>query len=181
VERTLLASVGHLLKVKETNRAGSVRFGPEAQYKEAKEEDWYLALAKAHYIVEPRLKDPVKALNGTLDSEEERLFISSTVPEVFGKHTWQIVEPQRPLSTLTKDNEIFSRQRVDFSYESTQWKLVFEVDGDQHKDNGQSILDKKRDTALQEAGWKVVRLSAAEVRQGTAVKRLSKAGEALAQ
>lgn len=180
VERTLLASVGHLLKVKETNRAGSVRFGPEAQYKEAKEEDWYLALAKAHYIVEPRLKDPLKALNGTLDSEEERLFISSTVPEVFGKHTWQIVEPQRPLSTLTKDNEIFSRQRVDFSYESTQWKLVFEVDGDQHNDNGQSILDKKRDTALQEAGWKVVRLSAAEVRQGTAVKRLSKAGEALA-
>jgi hypothetical protein len=38
VERTLLASVDHLLKVKETNRTGSVRFGPETQYKETTEE-----------------------------------------------------------------------------------------------------------------------------------------------
>lgn len=181
VERTILSSLQPLVKVVESNRAGSIKFGPETTYKNCTEEEWMKQLARAHYLIDPRLKNPKESLNGVFDSEEEKTFFASTIPELLGEHAWQLFEPQRPLEQMIGNGEAFSRQKVDFSYESDAWKLAFEIDGEQHLNSSQSALDNRRSLELREAGWTELRIPASQVRQGAVSSRLSNVSKTLAQ
>jgi len=79
------------------------------------------------------------------------------------------------------NGEAFSRQKVDFSYESDAWKLAFEIDGEQHLNSSQSDLDNRRSLELREAGWTELRIPASQVRQGVVSSRLSNVSKTLAQ
>lgn len=56
--------------------------------------------------------------------------------------------------------------RVDFVVHSSRIKWVFEVDGSQHSEPGQSAKDRERDQILRNAGWTVHRISTSVVRNG---------------
>lgn len=56
--------------------------------------------------------------------------------------------------------------RVDFVVHNGRTKWVFEVDGSQHGEPGQSTKDLERDRILRSAGWAVHRISTSVVRSG---------------
>ena len=56
--------------------------------------------------------------------------------------------------------------RVDFVVHNSRVKWVFEVDGSQHSEPGQSAKDRERDRFLRNAGWTVHRISTSIVRNG---------------
>ena len=56
--------------------------------------------------------------------------------------------------------------RVDFVVHNSRVKWIFEVDGSQHSEPGQSAKDRERDQILRNAGWTVHRISTSAVRDG---------------
>lgn len=172
VEGTLARLPHSHIPIHEESETGSFEFRHRDLDAET-EEDWLNLLKKAHYIIDPRLTAN-DLLSESFDSDEEKKFFSSLLPQFLGNHITQLVETQRLFETLI-DREMatqFIRQRVDFALETDQIKVVFEVDGEQHEEPGQRRIDERRDKILKNSGWEVFRIPARDVRCGRLEQRI---------
>ena len=67
---------------------------------------------------------------------------------------------QVELTSLGLDPTQFTGQRVDFAINNGRgFKLIIEIDGHQHINSAQTILDKKRDEALLSENWTIWRIT----------------------
>ena len=166
VEGTLAQLPRPHIPIHEESKTGSFEFLHQDLDTET-EEDWLNLLKKAHYIIDPRLTAN-DLLSQSFDSCEEKKFFSELLPEFLGGYITQLVEPQRSLGALIDRNAAgeFSGERVDFALETDQIKVVFEVDGEQHKEPRQRRLDERRDKSLKNNGWEVFRIPTRDVRCG---------------
>ena len=105
-----------------------------------------------------------------LTSDDEDLFYDKLCAalEPLGLHQ---IHRQVLIEDLTKKNPHempghLKENRVDFVLHTGHVKWVFEVDGSQHSEPGQSAKDKERDQILRSAGWTVHRISTSTVRNG---------------
>ena len=103
------------------------------------------------------------------DSKEEELFFNQFAT-AFGNCFCAQLHPQIPFCDLVENpsDDIdgkFKDSRVDFVLQAGSVKWVFEVDGSQHKGQGQRNLDKQRDARLKKNGWTVHRITAQAVRK----------------
>jgi ATP-dependent DNA helicase RecQ len=125
-------------------------------------------IRRALAVVDPRvnvqLPDAEPALEGA-----ELHFYQQALPQLIGNWAAQVVEPQRPLSSIpVRHPERFIDQRVDFAVEllpvieGQPAGLVVEIDGPEHEDPVQLHLDQRRDHALAEVQWQTVRIKAAD-------------------
>lgn len=142
-------------------------------------------LYKALHIIKPRT-DKIGYENNRFGSEYEKDFILRLLPEVFGNYIIQLIETQRTLDSIIRfsDNtkELFEKyingsidtlkeQRVDLSVEfpytiNDSKGFVIEIDGPQHQDEGNRILDALRDEAIKKAGWaETIRIKTDEINQ----------------
>ncbi len=123
---------------------------------------------EALHLIEPRLKlnRANYAINDKLESDFERSFLFDFIPEQ-DNYLIQLLEPQRELSSLLNDYQNFKRQRTDFTLEfpyiqTVEKKevkgLIVEIDGKQHTQGIQIILDNSKDYASQKAKWEVNRV-----------------------
>lgn len=122
-------------------------------------------LWRALHPVDPRLKPAQSAAMMQLDSKQELQLIDGLLSEGLSPDEssfWaQQLMPQRLLEGIVQQVE-FTQQRCDFSfqppYEGIAKGLVVEVDGSQHQQTDQQYLDRKRDKALAQRQWQVLRL-----------------------
>jgi len=101
-----------------------------------------------------------------LTSEEEDLFAEQFCT-AFGEYLGTKLHRQVLIRDLVNrvDNNL-EQSRVDFVFQSDSIRWVFEIDGQQHNEQGQRRLDKQRDIRLKENGWVVHRIPAEDVRRG---------------
>ena len=93
-------------------------------------------------------------------STAERAFLDNVLVPVLRYPLLDYLQLQRPLPSLGLDPIEFGGQRTDFVLETFRGiKLVIEVDGGQHHEPKQKLLDDKRDKAFASLGWSVWRLS----------------------
>ena len=102
-----------------------------------------------------------------LDSEEERIFLREWLPRVSAEAArWAL--PQAPLESLvtSADASGTAARRVDFLLSPVDGgpAFVVEIDGAQHAHA--TAVDRARDALLEQAGYDVLRVPAAEVRCG---------------
>ena len=128
-------------------------------------EDLFLAM----HLVDPRWQINQDNYNkGGLNSNLEHSYITEKVNPILR----QLLQPQRPLSTIS-NNSTNRSQRVDFSFEfpyptknaqGTEFKgCVIELDGEKyHSSPNQSLLDRQRDLILNNASWYCIRLKESE-------------------
>lgn len=91
-------------------------------------------------------------------------FYYQIIPEYFREYPYlnQIIIPEVLITDIVKDNsDDFIKQRVDFYL--PQAKLVIEIDGKQHSEDKQRLLDQKRDNFLEKAGKKVIRITSKSI------------------
>lgn len=123
----------------------------------------------------PRSNFPIYA------SKEEKAFIEFGLPKIAPEYLTQLLESERSIESIictTQDipnqstentTEEFTRQRVDFCLEipytsdGSNRGYVFEVDGAQHNETNNNMIDAKRNRALEEAGFKTLRIPASSV------------------
>jgi len=101
-------------------------------------------------------------------SEAEFDFLSNVLVPVLGLPLLDFLHLQRELVSLGLDEVDFARQRTDFVLESYRGgreglRLVIEVDGTQHTEDGQRLLDQRRDDALKGQGWDVWRVPTSDL------------------
>lgn len=145
-------------------------------------------LFQALHIIDPNLKGDNISKNKittweNLGSSFEENFLYQQLPK-FASQMWvQLFETQRELenvlrfSTSTDDEvekflngtiKVFNEQRLDFSLEfpykiNEQIGLVIEIDGSQHEEPTQQLIDNDRDIATEKAKWaKAVRIKTTE-------------------
>lgn len=102
------------------------------------------------------------------DSAEERRFHTEWLPRRLGSVAPQWFIPQAPLESLVRarGHEVSGARRVDFLVVAPWLKpFVVEIDGQQH--DSQTALDDDRDEELTGAGYDIVRIPVAELRQGS--------------
>jgi len=135
-------------------------------------------LFQALHIIDPDLKGNNISKNKintweNLGSSFEEDFLYQQLPK-FASQMWvQLFEIQRELenvlrfSTSTEDDvekylngsiKVFNEQRLDFSLEfpykiNEQRGLVIEIDGSQHEEPTQRLIDNDRDNATEKARW----------------------------
>ncbi|HTN45852.1 MAG TPA: DEAD/DEAH box helicase [Flavipsychrobacter sp.] len=152
------------------------------------EETLIQKLFRALHIIDPNLKDnniSKQKINTweNLGSSFEENFLYEQLPK-YASPTWvQLLETQRELenvlrfSTTTEDEvekylngtiKIFNEQRLDFSVEfpykiKEQRGFVIEIDGSQHENHPQNLIDIDRDNATEKAKWgKAIRIKTSE-------------------
>lgn len=145
-------------------------------------------LFRALHIIDPNLKDSNISKQKittweNLGSSFEENFLYEQLPK-YASPTWvQLLETQRELenvlrfSTTTEDEiekylngtiKIFNEQRLDFSVEfpykiKEQRGFVVEIDGSQHENHPQNLIDIDRDNATEKAKWgKAIRIKTSE-------------------
>jgi ATP-dependent DNA helicase RecQ len=97
-------------------------------------------------------------------SNAEKLFLSEVLVPVLGLPLLDYLRLQPSLSSLGLDAKEFCEQRADFCIDTARGlRIIIEVDGSQHKEPGQDLLDKKRDNAAREAGWITWRVPTSEI------------------
>lgn len=119
---------------------------------------------EALHIVDPRFN--IENYNGDmLESSFERSFIEDCLSTSEDKYLIQVLEPQRPLSTIVQiPHKKFSKdQRVDFAleipYGDAPTGFIFEVDGAQYHSNiVHRLRDEHRDGVSASMGWDTYRL-----------------------
>jgi ATP-dependent DNA helicase RecQ len=159
VEKILLESFSTRIQIDKSTNEKTMAFrdqlsGPERGA-------WLDNLLKVHAWMDYRCT----SIQGQQDSEEEKIFLDE-LSSIFGPWIFQAVECQRPFSTMDLSQyEEFGDQRVDFSIETSNTKIVIEIDGQQHLEDKQSLLDQKRDLYLKKNGWVVIRIPAWKVRE----------------
>lgn len=103
------------------------------------------------------------------DSHEEALFLGEKLNAYFGidcaSLLRQLVIPQHSLEKMVTKKGDFHSQRVDFAWDlpGPNGKFVVEIDGQQHQEQNALTADRKRDTALKDADWQVIRISTKEL------------------
>lgn len=110
-----------------------------------------------------------------LGSIYEENFLLKNVPNILGDYFIQLLESQRSLNQIIRlddDSDIFrnlenyfKEQRVDFSiqfpYNLTNFNrngIVVEIDGSQHQNPQQNILDQQRNNAADLCNWETIRI-----------------------
>ena len=170
-------------------RTGSIEY----DLTEAGRDELFLeTLRRACAVVDPR----VGAAGGgghEHDSAYEERFYSEVVANRIGSHAAQLLEPQRTLESIlmpTRSDrgrlgarlEIdraavnrFYRQRVDFAIEFPratsnrfrgQQGLIVEIDGQTHRAQSQSALDRARERQCRRAQWSTARIPTSAIRNG---------------
>lgn len=148
------------------------------------EETLIQKLFRALHIIDPNLKDnniSKQKINTweNLGSSFEEDFLYNHLPKYASPIWVQLLETQRELenvlrfSTTTEDEvekyingtiKIFNEQRLDFSIEfpykiKEQRGFVVEIDGSQHENHPQNLIDTDRDNATEKARWgKAIRI-----------------------
>lgn len=148
------------------------------------EETLIQKLFRALHIIDPNLKDnniSKQKINTweNLGSSFEEDFLYNHLPKYASPIWVQLLETQRELenvlrfSTTTEDEvekyingtiKIFNEQRLDFSIEfpykiKEQRGFVVEIDGSQHENHPQNLIDTDRDNATEKAKWgKAIRI-----------------------
>ncbi len=117
------------------------------------------------------------------DSPYEELFLKQIAPRLLGDFAFQVLEPQRRVEAilqfdgdkkekldrwLGKYKRGFYDQRVDFAVQFPKTArfargLVIEIDGEQHREEGQRHLDRRRNAACKKAGWDTLRIETREI------------------
>lgn len=121
-------------------------------------------ISEALHIVDPRFN--VDFYNGDmLESEFENSFVSRYLTGTESQYLIQILEPQRPLSSIVSiPDKTFSKdQRVDFAievpYGESKTGFIFELDGAPYHSNiFQKLKDERRDHMVSGSGWDTYRL-----------------------
>lgn len=152
------------------------------------EETLIQKLFRALHIIDPNLKDnniSKQKINTweNLGSSFEENFLYEQLPKYASPIWVQLLETQRELenvlrfSTTTEDEvekyingtiKIFNEQRLDFSIEfpykiKEQRGIVVEIDGSQHEQHPQNLIDTDRDNATEKAKWgKAIRIKTSE-------------------
>jgi len=152
------------------------------------EETLIKKLFRALHIIDPNLKDnniSKQKINTweNLGSSFEEDFLYNQLPKYASPIWVQLLETQRELenvlrfSTTTEDEvekyingtiKIFNEQRLDFSIEfpykiKEQRGFVVEIDGPQHENHPQNLIDTDRDNATEKAKWgKAIRIKTKE-------------------
>ena len=151
-----------LLLTQRTIAGGSIRF----ELAEPPNDRIRDLVQRSLVCVEPRLHHTEQQLS-SCDSDEEREFLRTVLPDIVGPYAAQLLEPQRLLDSIVTSDR-FKEQRVDFACEfPAKGKgirgLVIEIDGSQHDEGTQARLDKQRDSAVRAAGWETVRIKPREL------------------
>lgn len=153
--------------VAEDERAGSLGYRIEAA---SPDTHFQNALVAARWPCE--VPDAESASNeiwasfegDTPGSEAERRFFIDVLVPILGFPLLDYLRLQPSLASIGLDPQAFTDQRADFSLNTGRgFKLVIEVDGGQHDDAGQKLLDRKRDAALHAQGWRVWRVPVAQL------------------
>lgn len=152
------------------------------------EETLIQKLFRALHIIDPNLKDnniSKQKINTweNLGSSFEENFLYEQLPKYASPIWVQLLETQRELenvlrfSTTTEDEVekyingtiiIFNEQRLDFSIEfpyiiKEQRGIVVEIDGSQHEQHPQNLIDTDRDNATEKAKWgKAIRIKTSD-------------------
>lgn len=152
------------------------------------EETLIQKLFRSLHIIDPNLKDnniSKQKINTweNLGSSFEEDFLYNQLPKYASPIWVQLLETQRELenvlrfSTTTEDEvekyingtiKIFNEQRLDFSIEfpykiKEQRGFVVEIDGPQHENHPQNLIDTDRDNATEKAKWgKAIRIKTKE-------------------
>ena len=94
----------------------------------------------------------------SFDSIEEQRFVEEYLVPALGTDRLSCISAQVNLSALTQHQEDFVRgERVDLVVtDGKKVKIVIEIDGEQHEES--VVQDENRDSRLQNAGWKVIRI-----------------------
>lgn len=160
VEKFLLTELLKLIPTEESRNEHVIAF--RDQIVGTKRDKWIKTLVQSHVPIDSQCGE----LHSNLDSEEERVFLKY-LSNRNGASIFQVFECQRTLKSMLSRNDAdeFFEQRVDFSIETNATKLVIEVDGQQHNEPEQKLLDKKRDSYLNKDDWKVIRIPAWQVRK----------------
>ena len=119
---------------------------------------------EALHVIDPRFN--IESYNGdVLESSFEKGFVENYLYGSSNEYLVQVLEPQRPLSTIVKiPNQKFSKdQRVDFAieipYGGAPTGFIFEVDGNQYHSNiVHRLRDELRDKVSSQMGWDTYRL-----------------------
>lgn len=131
------------------------------------------------FIIDPRIKCDYllefdfKTWEEHSGSDYEEIFFNLILPDQFHDSLRQLIEIQRTIKSVLKYSERtenkfgtqlanlrhdFFNQMLDFCFEFPHAKnykkgLVIEIDGQQHKYEPQSTLDKKRDSIVEKIDW----------------------------
>ena len=90
-----------------------------------------------------------------------KIFFEKLIPEEI-KYIQNLLLPECRIEDITQEiGKGFEKQQVDFYL--PQAFLVIEIDGSQHKEQQQKILDLKRDKYLDTKGIKVIRITTEEI------------------
>lgn len=135
---------------------------------------------QALHIIDKRINHDTAKLDyensfEKLGSIYEENFLLINIPNILGDYFIQLLESQRSLNEIIRiddDSDIFrnlennfNEQRVDFSiqfpYNLTNINrngIVVEIDGNQHQNPQQAILDQQRDNAADLHNWETIRI-----------------------
>lgn len=121
-------------------------------------------LFEALHLVDPRFD--VEFYNGDmLESSFEKAFIGRYLRHTESEYLCQILEPQRPLSSILSipNNRFGKDQRVDFAleipYAESHTGFIVEVDGNPYHSNiFQRLRDEQRDKYSSQEGWDTYRI-----------------------
>lgn len=155
VEKSLTKSFESKIKIKEIN-TGVIKFNHETLMPDLKK-NWINKIAKASCAIDPRFNK--ENIEISFDSKEEKLFYNM-LGDYFGDYFLNLISIHTPIYELIDEDssDIFIDQKVDFTIETGSIKIIFEVDGQQHNEEKQKSLDKKRVKILKKAGWNVYRI-----------------------
>lgn len=119
---------------------------------------------EALHIVDPRF-DTDNYNGDMLESSFEKDFVSKYLTGTESQYLIQILEPQRPLSSIVNipDQRFCKDQRVDFAFEipygEAKTGFIFELDGlPYHTNIFQKLRDERRDRMTSSNGWDTYRL-----------------------
>ena len=177
LEREISKSLRGSVTIQETSVQGSLKFTDNIT-NDFDRSKWIKSIVDSLILFDSDF-DPVKVFEtvekkyntaGNISvSQEEKEFYCHILPNIVGLKVTQFFEPQRKIETMLPINEAqnYFGQRVDFALETGDAKYVVEIDGLQHvQDRVQINLDNQRRDSLRSNGWKVIEITAAEIRQG---------------
>lgn len=138
-------------------------------------------------VIDPRVSKRLPDAEPRMQGAEPTFFDGPLV-ECADRWIWQVVELQRPLSSIVADDDKkFIDQMVDFAIDfvpspGMPGGLVIEIDGEQHHSDGnQAHLDSQRDSALEKDSqrdsalekqrWQIVRIEAKDASNPPIEKR----------
>ena len=142
---------------KRTEEGSSIRFS--SNHAISKED-----INNALHVIDPRFD--IESYNGDmLESSFEKAFIERYLKGSGSEYLIQILEPQRPLSSIVSipDRKFSKEQRVDFAleipYGDSRTGFILELDGKQYHSNiFQRLRDERRDRMSLNGGWDTYRI-----------------------